>query len=74
MFTVRCCAEPPPRDAIKRMRRQQETKRIESVKRIQKLLKQTADEEFKFLKSWFPETKKKDPVDVEILEDDDINF
>jgi ferritin len=75
MFSVvRCSADPtPPRDIIKRIRREHESKRIKQIKSIQELLKKTADEEVAFIKMFFPE-KKKETVKVEILEEDEDDF
>lgn len=74
MLTIKCCAPPPrPHTVLKRVRRQYETNRIESVKSIQDMLKKTVEDEIKFLKLFFPE-KKKEVLKVEVMDDDEEDF
>jgi len=70
MLSVKCCASPPPRDVIKRIRRREESKRIEYVKALQEILKKTANDELKFIKSFFPE-KRTEKMKVEIMDEDE---
>lgn len=56
------CSTPPPKPALPkrlaRVRRSIEPKRMDSFKRLQETLKQTADEEKEFVKDFFDKTRE----------------
>lgn len=61
MLTL-ACNTPPPKPAlpkrIARVRRSIEPKRMDSFKRLQESLKQTANEEKEFVKDFFDKTRE----------------
>lgn len=68
MLTL-ACTNPPPKPAlpkrIARVRRSIEPKRMDSFKRLQESLKQTAKEEQQFVKDFFDKTRELWAIDDE---------
>lgn len=63
MLSVRCCAQPPPKEIrlpkrLARARRVMESKRLDSFREVHEVLKKTAHEEQKFLRDFFDRMKE----------------
>jgi len=69
MAIIVMCAQQPPSDVIKRLRRQYEGRRLDSIKRLREFISKTATEEVNHVKSIFVPSKNK--LNVQIIPEDD---
>ena len=71
MGFVVLCSQQPPSEVIKRLRRQYEGKRLDSIKRLREFISKTATEEVDHVKSIFVPPKNK--LTVQIMPDDEFD-